>query len=330
MSRSLDMSVRQESWPLAKVFRIARHASTEAEVIVVELADGEHTGRGECSPTAHYGESVASVVDQLESSRQALQQGADRAQLAQLLPPGAARNALDCALWDLQAKQTGRRVWQLAGFDALDAVTTAYTLSIDGPAAMGAAARDQAARPLLKLKMAGDGQDLDRVEAVRANAPEAEIIVDANESWSIENYRDLVPAFAKLRVAMVEQPFPADADEVLALLARPIPVCADESCHTRADLARLAGRYDLVNIKLDKTGGLSEALALREQALSDGFGIMVGCMIGTSLAMAPAIVAAQGARFVDIDGPLLLAEDRRPGLDFSGSLAAPSTPQLWG
>ena len=332
MSAPMTLSVRQESWPVRGVFRIARGSRTEVSAVVVELRQDDYCGRGESSPTAHYGESLTGVVEQINAVAQHdLADGLNRDALQQALPPGAARNALDCALWDLAAKQAGRPVWTLAGFaSAPQPVTTAFTLSIDEPEAMAEAAAQNANRPLLKLKLAGDGKDRARVEAVHGNAPAARLIVDANEAWSVSDYETLVPAFQGLGVAMIEQPFKADQDAVLEQLARPIPVCADESCHTRSELGRLRPRYDMVNIKLDKTGGLSEALALREQALRDGFEIMVGCMVGTSLAMAPAHLVAQGARFVDLDGPLLLARDRDPGLVIDGSLILPPEPALWG
>jgi len=253
----------------------------------------------------------------------------DRAALQDALPPGAARNAVDCALWDLAAKRAGRRVWDLAGLPAPGPVTTAFTLSLDSAERMEAAARRHAHRPLLKIKL-GTPDDMPRVEAVRRGAPEARIIVDANEGWTAEVYADLAPHLLRLGVALVEQPLPAGADDMLAEIARPLPVCADESCHDRASLAGLKGRYDMVNIKLDKTGGLTEALALRDAARADGFGIMVGCMVGTSLAMAPAVLVAQGAEVVDLDGPLLLAEDRNDPLRYDAAGVHPSDAALWG
>ena len=245
------------------------------------------------------------------------------------MPPGAARNALDCALWDLEAKRAGRRVWELAGRPAPGPVVTAYTLSLAEPETMREKAAANAHRPLLKVKLGGEG-DVARIEAVRAGAPAARIIVDANEGWTAEQYAELAPVFVRLGVAMVEQPFPAGDDAALADLARPLPVCADESCHDRASLPALKGRYDLVNVKLDKTGGLTEALGLVDAARAEGYGIMVGCMMGTSLAMAPAVIAAQGAEVVDLDGPLLLAEDRDPPLTYDAAGAHPPAPALWG
>jgi L-Ala-D/L-Glu epimerase len=323
------LRLRHESWPIAGRFTISRGSKTVAEVILAEIEQGDALGRGECVPYGRYGESIASVMAQLEGLRGAVERGLDRAGLDAALPPGAARNALDCALWDLEAKRTRRPVWELAGLAAPGPVTTAYTLSLDTAERMGAAAKAQAARPLLKLKLAGP-EDLDRVRAVRENAPGARLIVDANEGWTAADYTALAPELAALGVALIEQPLPAGADQPLAGLARPVPVCADESCHDRASLAHTYGRYDAVNIKLDKTGGLTEALALRSAARAAGYRIMIGCMLGTSLAMAPALLLAQGAEVVDLDGPLLLAKDRHPGLAYEGSRVAPAPPALWG
>ena len=325
-----EIKIQQESWPLRNVFRISRGSRTEIGLVTVEIRAGEHCGRGECSPNARYNETLDSVNAEIEQLLPALERGLAREQLADHLSHGAARNAVDCALWDLAAKQASQSVWELAGLTAPKAVTSAFTLSIDEPDNMALAAEHNADRPLLKLKLAGDGHDLDRVTAVRTHAPESDIIVDANESWQRHDYEKLVPEFEHLRVALIEQPFTADADDLLAELPRPIPVCADESCHDRESLPALSGRYDVINIKLDKTGGLSEALALREAALAQGFEIMVGCMLGTSLAMAPALLVAQGARFADLDGPLLLAKDRQPALQINGSILQPSESALWG
>lgn len=324
------LAVRRESWPLAGVFRISRGARSEAHTVLVELRDGEAAGRGEAAPYPRYGESVDAVVEAIEGLRGDLERGLSREELAHALAPGAARNALDCALWDLEAKRAGRRAWQAAGLPAPAPVTTAFTLGIDEPDAMRAAAARHAARPLLKVKLDGE-RVMERVAAVREGAPRARLIVDANEAWTPEQLERRLPALAAAGVELVEQPLPAGADEALAGMARAAPVAADESCHTRADLAAIEGRYDVVNVKLDKTGGLTEALALAAAARAGGFGVMVGCMLGTSLAMAPAVLAAQGARFVDLDGPLLLARDRAPGLDYGphGALAPPP-PALWG
>jgi len=282
------------------------------------------TGRGECLPYARYGETLGSVERQIGGISPL-----DRTTLQEALPPGAARNAVDCALWDLEAKRLGRQVWELAGLAAPTPVITAYTISLDSADNMRLAAMENSHRPLLKIKL-GTPDDMPRLEAVRAGAPDARIIVDANEGWTTEIYRDLAPHLVRLGVEMVEQPLPADNDAILAEIPRPLPVCADESCHDRASLPNLRGRYDFVNIKLDKTGGLTEALALRAAALAEGYGIMVGCMVGSSLAIAPAVLVAQNAAVVDLDGPLLLAEDREIPLRHEGSELHPSCPELWG
>jgi L-alanine-DL-glutamate epimerase-like enolase superfamily enzyme len=298
-------------------------------VVTVELAENGHLGRGECVPYARYGETVEGVSRQIQSLAPRLAEGLDRGGLQQLLPAGAARNALDCALWDLQAKQLGRRAWEIAGMELPSRPVTAYTLSLESPQSMRTNAAANAHRPLLKLKLGG-AQDLDRVRAVREGAPDSRIIVDANEGWTRSEYVDLAPRLLELGVAMIEQPLPASDDSELAGIERPLPVCADESCHDRASLETIMGRYDLINIKLDKTGGLTEALALKREAQAAGLGVMVGCMLATSLSMAPALMLCEGAEFVDLDGPLLLARDRQPGLHYDGATVAPPVPELWG
>jgi L-alanine-DL-glutamate epimerase-like enolase superfamily enzyme len=324
------LTVRRDSWPLAKPFTISRGSRTVAEVVVAEINDGPLRGRGEGVPYARYGETVDGVVASLEAMSEAVAGGLDRAALQSAMHPGAARNALDVALWDIEAKKTGSSVWALAGIaDEPKPVVTAYTLSVDTPERMATAAQEEAHRPLLKLKLTGDG-DLERVRAVRAGAPKAALIVDANEAWTVDHLRDYGPSLAELGVALIEQPLPAGRDEALATLPHPVPLCADESCHTSADLPALVGRYDYVNIKLDKTGGLTEALVLLNAARAQGFKVMVGCMVGSSLAMAPAMLLAQGAEFVDLDAPLLLARDRQPGLRYEGSVVYPPKPNLWG
>lgn len=324
------ITVRPESWPLAGVFRISRGARSVAHTVLVEIGDGVAAGRGECVPYARYGETVDSVVASIEALRGELEAGLGREALAGAMAPGAARNAIDCALWDLEAKRTGRRAWESASEPSPGSVVTAYTLGIDEPDAMREAAARQANRPLLKVKLDGD-RVTERVAAVRAGAPDARLIVDANEGWTVQTLRRSLSALADLGVELVEQPLPAGADAALADLERAVPVAADESCHTRADLPTLRDRYDVVNVKLDKTGGLTEALALRDAASAAGFGVMVGCMLATSLAMAPALLVAQGARFVDLDGPLLLARDRDPGLDYHpDGRVHPPPPALWG
>ncbi len=325
----IALDVRSETWPIRGGFAIARDRKTEAQVVVVELTADDAVGRGECVPYPRYGESVESVVSAIEGLRGALAGGLDRLGLQTVLPAGAARNALDCAFWDLEAQQRGSRVWQLLGLDPPRPVTTAYTLSLDRPEVMARAAAENAWRPLLKLKLAGP-EDLARVEAVRAAAPESRLVVDANEGWTPGLYAELAPHLATLGVELIEQPLAAGQDAALATMRRPVKVAADESCHDLATLAGLAGRYDVVNIKLDKTGGLTEALRVRQTARAEGFGIMVGCMLATSLAMAPALLIAQEAEVVDLDGPLLLERDRDGGLRFEGSLIHPPDSELWG
>ena len=323
------LTVRLETWPLASAFRISRGAKTEAHVVVAEVAEGAHKGRGEAVPYPRYDETPEGARREIEGLREAIEGGLTREGLLEALPPGAARNALDCALWDLEAKQAGRPAWELAGLKAPEPCVTAVTLSLDTPEKMGEAAARHAHLPLLKLKVTGEG-DLDRIRAVRENAPDARLIVDANEGWSPPMLDELLPALAALGVEMVEQPLPAADDAALEGRRLALPVCADESCHTRADLPRLKGRYPMVNIKLDKTGGLTEALALAAEAQAMGFRIMVGSMVGTSLAMAPAALLTGLADYVDLDGPLLLARDRSPGLSYDGALMAPPEPALWG
>jgi L-alanine-DL-glutamate epimerase-like enolase superfamily enzyme len=323
------LEIADERWPLASAFVIARGAKTEAHVVTATQHDGSAVGRGEAVPYARYGESVQSVLAELEHARAAMEAGADRAALQALLPPGAARNALDCALWDLETKRAGVPAWRLAGLPQPEPVQTAFTLSLGTAASMAAAARAAADRPLLKLKIGG-ADDLDRVEAVRDAAPSSRLIVDANEALSFEDLRRLAPDFARLGVALIEQPLKAGEDEALEGYPCPVLLCADESIHTRAELSVCARRYGAVNIKLDKTGGLTEALALKREAQALGLSIMAGCMVATSLAMAPALLIAQGAAVVDLDGPLLLARDRVPGLVITGSMVAPPEPALWG
>src|SRR5262245_14363604 len=325
---SSTLTAAIEAWPIAGAFTISRGAKTQAEVVVVEVNDGRHRGRGECVPYPRYGETAAAAMATLETLRERLAQGLGRDGLQQLLPAGAARNGLDCALWDLAAKRSGRPVHELAGLPAPGPLKTAYTISLAAPDVMARAAAE-AARPLLKIKLGGPG-DPERIRAVRHAAPAAELIVDANEGWSPENLAENLAACASAGVSLVEQPLPAANDTALATVVHPIPVCADESVHDRATLPRLKGKYEAVNIKLDKAGGLTEALALAAEAERLGFAIMVGCMVSTSLSIAPAILVAQRARVVDLDGPLLLARDRPGGLRYDGSLVHPPEPALWG
>jgi L-alanine-DL-glutamate epimerase-like enolase superfamily enzyme len=298
-------------------------------VIVAELEAGGFRGRGEAVPYLRYGETASGVLEQIEAVRAAIEAGADRHALQSLLPAGAARNALDCALWDLEAKRRGVRAWTLAGRTRLDPVKTAYTLSLDSPEAMAEAARAASRRPLLKLKIGG-ADDLGRVAAVRRAAPRTRLIVDANEALSFDDLRRVAPEMAALGVKLIEQPLRSGEDDVLEGWPAPVPLCADESLHTRADLAACARRYACINIKLDKAGGLTESMALKAEAEARGVGVMAGCMVATSLAMAPALLVAQAADFVDLDGPLLLARDRDPGLVYVGSMIEPPAPALWG
>ncbi|BAI71390.1 muconate cycloisomerase [Azospirillum sp. B510] len=325
------LTVSRETFPIRGAFRISRGAKTEAAVVVAEVTDALHRGRGECVPYARYGESVDGVAAALEAMGDAVAGGLDREALARMMPPGAARNALDCALWDLEAKRGGVPVWRLAGLaEPPGPLVTCYTLSVDAPEAMAAAARERAPRhPLLKMKLTGEG-DLDRVRAVRAAAPAVRLVVDANEGWTLEQLRGFAPVLAGLGVEMIEQPLPAGRDEALRGIDCPVPLGADESCHGLESLDRLRGLYRVVNVKLDKTGGLTEALAMTRAAHALGFEVMVGCMVATSLAMAPAMLVGQGARYVDLDGPLLLARDREPGLIYDGALVQPPPPELWG
>jgi len=325
----LSLNIGTERWPIAGAFTISRGAKTEAEVVVAEVSDGTHMGRGECVPYARYGETVAGVMAALEAMRAPLVAGLTRQALQDAMPVGAARNALDCALWDFDAKASGKPVHVLAAMPEPRALVTAYTISLGTAETMGEAARKAAARKLLKVKLGGAG-DPERIHAVRAAAPNAELIVDANEAWRVENLAQNLAACAAAGVTLVEQPLPAEDDAALARIARPIPVCADESVHDRASLASLVGKYDAVNIKLDKTGGLTEAMAMAAQAEQLGFAIIVGCMVATSLSMAPAMLVAQRARVVDLDGPLLLVRDREHGLRYEGSLVHPATSAFWG
>jgi L-alanine-DL-glutamate epimerase-like enolase superfamily enzyme len=323
------LSVAVERWPIAGTFTIARGSKTEAVVVIATVEAGGKIGRGECVPYARYGETVDGVVAAIEAVRDIVEGGVDRDGLCTDIAEGAARNALDCALLDLEAKTAGCSAASILGLGALEPVVTAYTLSLGSPEAMHQAARAAAARPLLKIKLGGAGDD-ERLAAVRSGAPDAWIIVDANEGWSEDLWDVNMAACLRAGVTLIEQPLPAGADDALADLPHPVPICADESAHSSKDIPRLARLYDAVNIKLDKTGGLTEAMRMAHDADLAGLDIMVGCMLATSLAMAPAMILAQTARFVDLDGPLLLARDRTPGLRFEGSTVYPPEPELWG
>jgi L-Ala-D/L-Glu epimerase len=324
----MQIEARGEVWPLKEVFRISRGSRTKAQVVVVTVSGGEHTGRGEGVPLARYNQNTASVLAQIESVNG--EENLDRDKLQQLLPSGAARNALDCALWDLEAKISGKRVWELANVPIVPEVETSFTISLDRPGKMAESARAAANSPILKLKLGGDSLDLARVEGVRDAVPGARLLIDANESWSLAHYRKIVPALKELRVELIEQPFPANADEVLETLDHPIPVCADESCHTTSDLPRLKNRYEVVNVKLDKTGGLTEALRLCERARESGFKLLIGCMVCTSLSIAPARLLASTADYVDLDGPLLLAGDHDHPVPYANGRIGIPPRELWG
>jgi L-Ala-D/L-Glu epimerase / N-acetyl-D-glutamate racemase len=331
MNTPLTLTFTVERWLIAGAFAISRGAKTEAVVVVAELSDGRHRGRGECVPYARYGESVDGVGAAIEAMRPQLAAGLTRDGLQTAMPAGAARNALDCAFWDLEAKRSGRPVHELAGLPAPHPLTTAYTISLGPTAEMAKAARKAANRALLKVKLGGnDDDDPKRIAAVRAAAPETTLIVDANEGWRERDLAANFAACAEANVKLIEQPLPEGHDAALTGIAHPVPVCADESAHDRTSLSGLTGKYEAVNVKLDKAGGLTEALAMAAEAERLGFMLMAGSMVATSLAVAPAMLFAQKARFVDLDGPLLLAKDRPRGLAYRDSLVFPATPALWG
>ena len=322
----VKLSVELRRYRLKRAFAISRGSRSEACVLVVRIEQDGVIGSGECVPYTRYGETVENVTEAILS----LQPPFDRRQLQRLLPPGAARNAVDCAFWDLEAKQSGRRVWELAGLELPEPVSTALTLSLDTPESMRARARENADFPILKIKLGGGAADIARIEAVREGSPDARLIVDANEGWSRHEFAELVKTFGELEVEMVEQPFPAGEDDSLADADCPFDVCADESCHGVESFEQLPAGYSMINIKLDKTGGLTEALELRRRARDAGYRVMIGCMIGSSLGTAPALLVAQGADVADLDGPLLLAEDHPIPLHFEKNRIAPSEPGLWG
>jgi len=323
------ISVEAERFPIAGTFTISRGSKTEAEVITCTISDGDNRGWGECVPYKRYGETMDGVRDAIEAMRRQIEDGISRTALLDVMPAGAARNAIDCALWDLEAKMSGIAVADAIHAVSLSALETAYTLSLGEPEAMAAQARANAGRPLLKVKIGGDN-DMARIRAVTEAAPGSRIILDANEGWTDANIVENLAFAAEYGITLIEQPLPAGHDAILRHIAHPVPICADESVHEAKDLEALVGLYDAVNIKLDKSGGLTAALTLRDRARELGFEVMVGCMVGTSLAMAPAVLLAQGAEFVDLDGPLLLARDRQPGLVYEGSLVSPPDKMLWG
>ena len=327
MKRKLN--VYTESWPIRGTFRISRGSITEVKVVVVEIEQDGWLGRGESAPSDRYGQTPAGVTEQILQLEKRIAAGLNREALLSVLPAGSARNALDCALWDLEAKLAGRPVWKLAGLEECRPVATAYTISLDTPETMQQKAQQHNQQPLLKLKLTGKG-DLERVAAVRKGAPDARLIVDANESWNKSLFKSISPKLKQLGVEMIEQPFPDGKDDALAEIEHPLPVCADESCRDSASLNNLQGRYDIINIKLEKTGGLTEALKVLHKARKMGLRIMVGCMVSTSLSIAPAMLVAQGADFVDLDGALLLESDRNHRLEYRDYLLHPPGPELWG
>jgi L-alanine-DL-glutamate epimerase-like enolase superfamily enzyme len=325
----MHVEFHRVNWPYKTAFKIAYREQTDAETVVVELRDGERVGRGEALGVSYHGETADSLLQQLTAVKGQLIKGLSREDLQALLPPGGARNALDCALWDLEAKRARRRAWELAGLSSVSPLKTDYTLSVDTPNAMGSAAAAVPQYSALKIKLLGEG-DRERVAAVRAARPDAEIIVDANQAWNERQLRAFTPRLAELGVKLIEQPLPAGQDDALAEFDSPIPLCADESCQTSESLTSLLGKYQYVNIKLDKTGGLTEALRLARAAREHGFGLMVGCMGGSSLSMAPAFIIGQLCGFIDLDGPLLAAADVPNGIRYEGSLMLAPQPDLWG
>lgn len=325
----MKLTIEAQAFPIAGVFRIARGAKTEAHVLWVKLEENGFVGVGESVPYARYNETIEASIAGIEAMRPQIEAGLDFDTLLGLLPAGAARNAVDCALWDLRAKQSSKTVADTLGLSPLSPLTTAYTISLDSADAMAAQAAKNAHRPLLKLKIGGP-DDLSRIEAVHKAAPKAALIVDGNEGLRFDDFKALCPELKKLGVTLIEQPLKSGEDEALLGFSSDVPLCADESLHTREQLSRIARLYSHINIKLDKSGGLTEALKLKAEAETLGLKIMVGCMVATSLSMAPAFLLAQGAAFVDLDGPLLLAKDRDPALRVEGSLLYPPSPALWG
>jgi L-Ala-D/L-Glu epimerase len=329
LEKAVDVELRRVDWPYVTPFRIAYRVSVVAETVQATLREGDIVGRGEARGVSYRGETVDVLLGQLESIRRVLTNGVSRAQLDSLLPAGGARNAIDCALWDLEAKRSGRRAWELAGLSSVKPLRTAYTLSLDSPDVMGRAAQDMRRYSLLKLKLGGV-DDVERVRAVRRARPDAELIVDANQAWNDKQLRDFAPALAEMGVQLIEQPLPAGHDDFLGAFQSPVPLCADESCQTTASLPALAGKYEHINIKLDKTGGLTEALRLAAAARAASFKLMVGCMAGSSLAMAPAFIVGQLCSIVDLDGPLLASSDMSNSIQYDGSQMGVPQSALWG
>jgi L-Ala-D/L-Glu epimerase len=316
-------------WEYTSVFRISYQTQAHAQTVFVELEDGGLIGHGEAMGVSYHGETAETLLEQLSTVRKAVSNGVSRTDLYSLLPAGGARNALDCALWDLEAKRAGRRAWDLAGLPSVRPITTDFTLGLDTPEAMGRSAAAKLQFPVLKLKMDGHG-DLDRIAAVRRAHPNVQLIVDANQAWKMEDLREMVPRFVNHGVVLIEQPLPVGKDDALTGFNSPIPLCADESCQTSESLSALRGKYEYVNIKLDKTGGLTEALRLTRLAQEQGYKLMVGCMGGSSLAMAPAFIIAQLCDFADLDGPLLAKSDIDNGISYEGSQMQIPDQRLWG
>lgn len=326
----MELRTQIEKWPIRGAFTISRESQTEAQVLVATLREGDFSGRGECKPSKRYGETVESVQEQIASIQSSIESGISRDELQQLLPAGAARNALDCALWDLEAKQQSKTIWELIGISEPKPIPTTFTLSLDAPEEMARKAADMSrVHSLLKIKLGGEG-DEERLRHIREAAPKTRLIIDANEGWNMDNLQAMVRMCEAVGVELIEQPLPADNDDALTQLKTAVTVCADESAHTTDDIQRLVGRYGAINIKLDKTGGLTEALQMAQEAKEKGLSIMVGCMVSTSLSMAPATVIAQYAQYADLDGPLLLAKDREPAIEYREGMILPTTPVLWG
>ncbi len=327
----LKMSIAYQEWPYRQTFTFARETREAAPLFVVHVTDGTHIGRGECGLQSLKNETPQIVLSQLRDMRERIGALGTRAALNAAIPAQSSRNAVDCALWDLECKRTGQSIWALTGLARPDSIEVDITIGINSLEKMRADALAAVARGYRLLKLKADAQSvLEKVSAIAEAAPGVAFIVDANEAWSLEQLQDLAPTLKALNVVMIEQPLHHDKDTPLSSYDSPIPLCADESCATRDGLEVLADRYDAINIKLDKTGGLTEALAMKAEAQMLGFTIMIGCMVGTSLAMAPAVLLAQDAEFVDLDGPLLLARDREPGLRYTASLVAPPEADLWG
>jgi L-Ala-D/L-Glu epimerase len=325
----MKLSIDTRVWPLREPFVISRSTQTTCEVIVVQLAVGGHVGRGEAVGVDYHDETIESMRAQIEGVRAVIERGVDRRELLEVLPAGGARNALDAAMWDLEAKQSGKSVWELAGIAQPRKISTCETIGIRSLAEYEARARALARCEWIKIKVSHDNP-LEAVSAVRRGAPAAHLVVDANQAWSVDTLQKLAPALAQLRVDLLEQPVPVNEDAPLARLDLPVPVCADEPANTVDDLPRLVDRYDFVNIKLDKSGGLTAALDLAHAARAAGMRLMVGCMVGGSLAMAPGMVVAQLCEIADLDGPLLQAEDWPDGIEYRDGVMSLPSRKLWG